>query len=333
MPAPADITKTLRMGIESTRGTGVTCTHIIDIADVEWEIIPPKVRSDNLTGGVFASNMVTAGVLIPRVKAKLASLNWDRIQRWLAAAVDGTITSAGAGADKTWGSGAIKPPALSTGAALTEALKSFTLEFGFANPSAANPAHKITGAIIDRLKFTFAPRGFLSAEIDFVSIGAVTDITAYSGTLSPDVPTVAAPDYSGYAFYVDDTTIGTTLDSTIVGGEIEWKSFMAPDENGKRLSIAQQAEWSGKLTRFWEASDMLANSRTGAEKKIRMKANGPSLGGSAYAFNVDLYGYADGRELGAISGFKSEEIALVPKRDNSAGTDISFGLVNAQATV
>lgn len=330
MTAPADLTKTVRYGIEATRGTGVTCTNIWDVSDVEWDIIPPKIRSGNLTGGVYASNVVTAGVLIPRVRLKFASLNFDRIQRLLACAVDGSITSTGAGANKSWGT--VKPPAVSTGGALTEALKSLTLEFGYANPSAANPAHKTTGNVIDRLKFVFGPNGFVSGEADFVSIGAVTDLTAYSGTLSPDTVT-AVPDFSGYLFYVDDTTIGTTADTTIIGGEVEWKGFVSPADNGKRLSISRQAEWTAKLTRFWEAADMLANSRTGAEKKVRMLVNGAVLGSGTYSFGVDLYGYADAVDRGEISGFRSEEISLVPKRDVTLGSDISFSLVNSMAAL
>jgi hypothetical protein len=330
MTAPADLTKTVRYGIEATRGTGGTCTNIWDVSDVEWDIIPPKIRSGNLTGGVYASNVVTAGVLIPRVRLKFASLNFDRIQRLLACAVDGSITSTGAGANKSWGT--VKPPAVSTGAALTEALKSLTLEFGYANPSAANPAHKVTGAICDRLKFTFAPNGFVSGEADFVSIGTVTDLTAYSGTLTGDT-VAASPDFSGFLFYVDDTTIGTTADGTIIGGEVEWKGHVAPDDNAKRLGISRVTEWTGSLTRFWEAADMIANARTGAEKKVRMLVNGPVLGSGTYSFGVDLYGYADAVDRGEINGFRSEEVKLVPKRDVTLGSDISFSLVNSMAAL
>jgi len=214
-----NLTKTVRYGQEATRGTGVTCTGILDIADAEWDIVPPTIRSDNLTGGVFPSSVLAAGVLIPRVKVKLGSINPDKWQKWLAGALDGSIAAAGAGADKTWGSNAIKPPAVSTGAAIAEALKSYTLEFGFANPSAAMPAHKITGAIIERIKLVWNRVGFVNAELDFVSIGSVTDLTAYSGTLSPDAAPTWTPDHSNFKAYVDDTTIGTTQDTTVVSAE------------------------------------------------------------------------------------------------------------------
>ena len=50
----ADMTKTVRYGIESVRGTSVTATHILDIESAELEHNVPSVRSSNLTGGVFA---------------------------------------------------------------------------------------------------------------------------------------------------------------------------------------------------------------------------------------------------------------------------------------
>ena len=79
-----EITKTVRYGVETTRGTSVPCTAILDISDAEWEIIPPTIRSDNLTGGVYPSNVVTAGVIIPRLKVKLGSINPDKWQKWWA---------------------------------------------------------------------------------------------------------------------------------------------------------------------------------------------------------------------------------------------------------
>lgn len=329
----ADLTKTVRYGIESVRGTGVTCTDILDVADADWDIIPPKIRSGNLTGGVFASSSVTPGVLVPRVRVKLASVNWDKLQRYIAGSINGAITASGAGANKTWTDA--KPPALSTGAALTEALKSFTLEFGYANPTAANPAHKITGALIDRIKLTWPRSGFVSAELDFVSISAVTDLTAYSGTLSPN--TVAASPATGTAgsflVYADDTTLGTTQDTTVVSAEWEWRSFMAPDENGLRLGIARAADWSLTIDRFWDAADMLANARTGAEKKFRVKSVGPALAAATYALTVDCYGWADERTPSALSGFVGETVKIVPKLDATAASDVAVGIVNAVATL
>lgn len=335
--AQPEITKTLRYGIESVRGTSVPCTGILDISDVDWDILPAQIRSDNLTGGVFPSNVLAAGVIISRVRAKLGSINPDKWQKWLASGVDGSIASAGAGADKTWGTNTIHPPALSTGGALTESLKSFTLEFGYANPSATQPAHKITGAIVERIKLIWPRIGFVQGEIDFVSISAVTDLTAYSGTLSPDAAPTWVPSMNDSAnpfrCYIDAATIGTTQDTTIVGAELEWKSFMAPDENGKRLSIAKATELAVKLTRFHEAADMLAAVRTQGLQKIRIDSVGPTLGAGTWILGADVYGAASTRSLASLSGFVSEEIEITSKRDATAGTDVNFRLVNSVATI
>lgn len=331
----ADITKTLRYGIESTRGTGVTCTHILDQSDVTWEILPATIRSENLTGGVDPSPVVMAGVIIPRVKVKLGSINWDRWQRWMAAAFDGSIASAGAGADKTWGSNAIKPPAVSTGGALTEALKSFTLEFGYANPAASQPAHKVTGAVVERLKLSANASGFAQAEIDFVSIGAVTDLTAYSGTLSPDTMSAAVPDYSMVKVYNDAAggTIGSTQDTAAISWEIEWKSFMSPDDNGKKLAIAQRAEWTAKYTRFFDDANQIGYARTKAERKVRLDLVGPSLGSGTWILGFDCYATTDVVGKTTLNGFVGEEIALLPMRDTTAATSIAGRLVNSTATI
>jgi hypothetical protein len=329
------MTKTVRYGVETVRGTGVACTAILDISDADWEIIPATIRSDNLTGGVDPSPQVTAGVIIPRVKVKLGSINWDRWQRWLASSFDGSITGVGAGADKVWGTGAIKPPAVSTGGALVEALKSYTLEFGYANPAAAQPAHKATGCVVERIKVTWPRTGFVSAEIDFLSIGAITDLTAYSGTLSPDVMSASVPDYSMLKVYNDAAggTIGTTQDTVAVSAELEWKSFMVADDNAKKLSIGQQAGWTAKYSRFWDAADVLGFSRTKAERKVRIAAIGPVLGSTTWELGFDLYATTDARPLATLNGFVSEDVTLLPMRDATAGTSIAARLTNSVAVL
>lgn len=329
---PSEALRHVRYAIETVRGTGVTATHILDIESAELEHNVPVVRSANLTGGVFPSPTIIPGVEMNRIKVKLGHWNWDVIQKFLASAFDGTITSAGAGADKTWATGAIKPPALSTGGALTEALKSFTFECGWANPAAATPAFKLAGCVVERIKLNFAPRGFVTGEIDFITLGTVTDLTAFSGVLTPVAPT-AIPDFSGYAFYVDTATIGSTADTAIIGAEWEWNSFMVVDENRKRLAIGKQADWSLKLTRFWEASNAISAYRAKTLQKVRAKVTGPSLGASNYQLWVDAYGVIESRSLGSISGFVSEELNLTPKYDATAATDVSIGLVNAQAAL
>jgi hypothetical protein len=250
-----------------------------------------------------------------------------------AAGVDGGITAVGAGADKVWTGTGIKPPALSTGGAVVEALKSFTLEYGFANPAAANPAHKMVGAVIDRIKIIWEPRGFVSAEIDFVALAVPTDITAYSGTLSPDVMSAAVPDFSHFKCYIDDATIGSTLDTSVIGGEVEWKGFMAIDDNAKKLALGKQTEVTAKFTRFWEATDMLAATRTKALKKIRIASIGPALGSTTWELAVDVYGAVDQKSFAAINGFVSEEVEIIPKRDATAATDIAFRLTNSVNTI
>lgn len=326
---PAEILKTVRLGIETTRGTGVACTRIIDFESAELEHNVPALRSPNLTGGVFASSKIIPGVEINRIKLKLGSVNWDRLHMWLLMAMDGTVTGTGATADKTWGP--FKPPALSTGGAVAESLKSATVEFGYANPATATPAHKLTGCLVERLKLVWEPRNFVSAEVDLITLGTVTDITSFSGTLSPDTVT-AQPDFSGFAAYVDDTTIGTTADTAIVGGELEWTSFMAVDENRKRLAIARQAQLNAKLTRFWEAADMISAYRTKATKKVRLQTTGPVLGSGTYKLTADLYGTVETRSLGSIAGFVSEELDLAPQRDSTVGSDVAITVINAQTT-
>lgn len=331
--AQSTLTKTVRYGIESVRGTGVACTAIMDIADADWDVVPPLWRSGNLTGGVFQSGVVGAGVLVPRLRVKLGSINWDKWQRFLACGVDGGITAAGAGADKVWGSGAIKPPQLSTGGAVVEALKSLTLEYGYANPAAAQPAHKMVGAVVERIKVDWNGTGPVTAEIDFVATATPTDITAYSGTLSADTMSAAVPDFSMLKVYVDDTTIGTTQDTTVVSASLEWKSFMAVDENAKRLAIGKYSEWTASFRRFAEAADMLAASRTKAEKKVRIASIGPVLGSTTWELAADLYATVESRPLGELSGFLSEEVTLAPRRDATATTDIAFRLTNSVAVV
>ena len=84
-----ELTKTVRYGVESVRGTGVTCTNILDIADAEWDLIPPLIRSDNLTGGtrvvaVYARELMALGheVLVVTCAPDRPPMR-RRLGRWL----------------------------------------------------------------------------------------------------------------------------------------------------------------------------------------------------------------------------------------------------------
>ena len=78
---------------------------------------------------------------------------------------------------------------------------------------------------------------------------------------------------------------------------------------------------------------MLAASRTGALKKIRVKSVGPALAAATYALTVDLYGRVSGRVPTALSGFVGETVTFAPKYDATAASDVAVGIVNAVATL
>jgi hypothetical protein len=191
----------------------------------------------------------------------------------------------------------------------------------------------MTGAIVDRIKIAWNRTGFVTAEVDYVSIFPVTDLTAYSGTLTADTVSASVPDHSMLKVYIDDTTIGTTQDTAVLDAEVEWRSFMAADENAKRLGIARRSEWTAKLTRFHEAADLLAASRTKGLKRIRVGSIGPALGTTTWELGADLYGLVDSRSIPTVGGFVGEEVSILPKYNATAGTDIAFRLTNSVAVL
>lgn len=325
---PSEILRTLRVGVESSRGTAPTpaVDRIVDFQTAVWEQAVPLVRTGNTTGSVFQTSNVIPGLEKDTLKVTQGSVNWDRLHTLFLTSMDGSVTATGTSNGKTWGP--FKPPAVSTGAAITDNLKSLTAEFGWANPASATPAHQLTGLVCNRWKLGFTPQGFVTAETDYVTIKTLTDITSFTGTLSPDT-IVSSPSFSMHKYYVDESTIGTTEDTAVYQADLEWMGQMDIDENRKRLGIIRQTDWTLNLVRFYEASNLLAAYRAKTVEKIRIQSTGPAIGSGTYLLTVDLYGRLESRTVENLNGFVTENLTFKPSRDSSAATDISVTVVNA----
>jgi hypothetical protein len=68
-------------------------------------------------------------------------------------------------------------------------------------------------------------------------------------------------------------------------------------------------------------------------RKIRIKGTGPTLGGSAYSAQLDVYGITDGYEKADVDGIGIERLTLLPQYDTTATTDFSLTVVNATASI
>jgi hypothetical protein len=326
----SDIFTSLRAALETTRGTPVDPTRILENTEFSHTPDVATIRPSERRGSYFAFYRTAAGR--EHHEVSFSGLLSYQQAVWLGNTfIKGVTTGVGGGADKTY---AFLP------ASATDDIKSATLEWGYDTAlSATQPGFRLPFVVGDELTLTFdkSSADGVTFSANMHSPKAVTQITAFGGTPAALVTQAITP--TTVQVFIDSATIGTTADNYITNAEFtltnEWT-----DLDTLNLTTAAQdtfrvgaRAWTLSCQRYKINDTELDAYNAKTARKVRIRATGPSLGGSTYMLTLDCYGVWSGYSNDSVDGLAMETLTLEPLYDTTAGTDFSLTVVSNDTTI
>jgi len=309
-----DILTSLRAALETTRGTGVNPTRILEQTDFSYDPDLTVVRPEERRGS-YENNYVST---IDRETGAVTFSGLTSYQQaaWLGNIFFAPVTSGtGAGADKTY-------DFIPSGTA--DNVKSTTLEWSYDTPSAGQPGQRMVYAVGQSLELNFdrESNDGVNFSATMWSPKTVTDISAFGGT--PTALTTNLLSNPSIFVYIDSTTIGTTLDQNVSGADFTLSVTWAPLNTFNQSVSAQdtfktERDWSCVITRYAASNTEHAAWKAGTARKIRVKSTGPSLGGSNHSVQLDLYGVYTDYDEPSVGGVKFQQYTLSKQYDSGLG--------------
>lgn len=335
MPDPqAAIFTSLRAAIETTRGTAVNPTRIIEQTTFDHtpggpELILPAERRGSFfmyyraAAGREQHDLVSGGNLSFNQAAWLGNFYFK-----------GNTTGTGAGADKTY---TFVPTSNA------DDLKSATFEWGYnPTPSATQPGFRLPFVVGSSLELTFDKTNAegVTHTANWHSPKAVSQITTFGGSPTALTTEAMTPVQTAVTIDAAGGTIGTTADNYVQKAVFTIANTWVDIDTLNGTTAAQdtfktQREPDLVLTRYFINDNELDRYVDKAKRKIRVTTTGPTLGGSNYKVTLDYYGVlaTDGHKHGEVDGIIWETLHYRPIYDQTATTDHSLTVVTAEASI
>lgn len=327
------IMKTARAVLESSRGAGGTPTRILYFDDGFFQQDVKTIRPQQLRRSYNGFYSAAAGTETNTIEMS-GILSFDDAI-WLANThIKAVASGTGGGADKTW---TFLPTATS------DDIKSALIQFGYSDGlGAGQPAAQLPYCLGDELtlKWDKTGDGLVTFDSKMVTPKALTQINAFTGSLSDRTVVLASTNTT--QFYVDSSTIGSTVDNYWI--DVSWTltngfknlytlngSTAAQDTfrpnarmwklDGTRYygGVTADAEWDAYVSK--------------AVRKFRILTTGPTLGGSTYSLGLDLYGVYTAMQNAEVDGLGVQKFTLEPVYDTTATADFILTVVNATSSI
>jgi hypothetical protein len=174
-------------------------------------------------------------------------------------------------------------------------------------------------------------------DASWLAASTATQITAFTGALSDRTVTPASS--ATTQTYIDATTIGSTADSNVTS--VDWTLNLDPVPfYGLNASQAASAiyrphhrQWTATIVRQFVNSNEWTIYNNKAERKVRVKTTGPSLGASNYIIQLDLYGVYTSRAYTDVDGIITETLTLEPIYDTGVSGSFALSATNATSAI
>jgi len=319
--APDTVLEVVQAAIEDTAGTAVAATHVVDHtapADLDFGGKVIRIRNSGSRATSHRSYLVQKDV-----KLGLSfPATFDRLPWWLNFFLAPVTSGTGATAPYTW--------AFTTISDTTDNLASGTFEVG--GRDTWPDESQVAGC-----------RG-LSLEID-MKLGDVWRCKAelIGKTHTPQAKTSALTAAASLVdiltdltkVYIDPTTIGSTqMTGRVISANVKMALGMAQRHTMDgavtpyRVGFVGNREVTAKIVAEFDSDDQYDAWDAQTLQKVRLAATGPSLGGSNYGANLDLYGTWEAVKLGDDGGVRTMELDLTGEYDSTAGSDIEATILN-----
>lgn len=318
-----------RAALEVTRGTDLTPTRIIYGEEFTHEQDRQTIRPTELNNSYEANRTAAAGVETNTLTIGGRMSYTDAIW-WANLFVAPLASGTGAGADKTW---AFVPSLTS------DDVKTATVQLGYADTIAAAPGVKLNYCLGNTFNLHFEKNddGAITFDGSFFIGAAATQITAFTGSLSDR--TTVPMSANNTVVTLDAATIGTTTDSNVVS--VDWTldlgpvAFYALDGTTAANAIYRPnpRTWTATIVRRYANDNEWDRYVDKAERKVRIRTTGATLGSSNYRSTLDLYGVYTGRTWADVDGIITEELTLEPYYDTTATRSFSWEIVNDIASI
>lgn len=327
------IFKSARAVLEASRGAGGTPTRLLYFDDGTLAQDVKTIRPQQLRSSYFGYYSASAGTETNTLNMSGVLSYQDLV--WLANThIKAVPSGVGAGADKLY---TFLPTSGS------DDIKSALIQFGYADGiGAGKPVASLAYCLGDELtlKWDKTGDGLVTFDSKMVTPSALTQIAAYTGSLSNRNVTLASADAT--TVKVDTTTIGTTADNYWI--DASW-TLTNGFKNLYTLNGTTAAQdtfrpnaraWKLEGTRYYAGTTADAEWDAYIAKtvrKFRIATTGAPLGSTNYGFVLDVYGVYTAMSWAEVDGLGVQKFTLEPVYDTTATTDFLLTVTSDEASI
>ena len=327
------IFKHMRAGLESVRGTNVAPTRGIPFTEGTHNQVVDTIYPEEFRNSYFGHYSADAGTETNSFEVS-GNVAFNAILWFFNVHIMALASGTGGGADKTW---TFLP------ASASDTVKTATVQFGYTdNIGATRPAWELGACMGDELTLNW-DKSPGSSGVTFssrlLSPEAALQISAFTGAGTYTAEAGGLVKANNTAVTIDTTTLGSTADNNVLS--VEWTLQTGPT-NLYTLNNTTSAQltlrpnpwmWTARIRRYF--ADDTENDAYVAKtlRKIRVRTLGPSLGGSTYKLDLELYGVYTDRSWSEVDGMGIEEYTLTPKYDSGATTDFQVVVVTDATSI
>jgi hypothetical protein len=318
-----------RAALETTRGTSLTPTRLIYAEEFEHTQDIRTIRPTELRNSYNPVYQASAGPETNGFRMR-GRMSYDDLIWHANLFVKAVASGTGAGADKTW---TFLP------SAATDDVKTATVQLGYADTIATAPGLELNYVFGDTFNLHFEKNddGAVTFESVFASAKAATQLTAFTGSLSDRQVVLASANNT--QVYIDAATIGTTADANVISVDFNLQLAPVPlytldgTTAARAVYRPNHRRWSATIVRQYANDTEWDRYVDKAERKIRVRTTGPTLGSTNYKIDLDLYGHYTGRTWSDVDGIITETLTLEQVYDSTATADFSLVVVNATSSI
>jgi hypothetical protein len=328
MPAPITSLQIAQAGLETTRGTAVAATRVLDV--VPGSVKPardPHLVLVRRAGSLATAHSAWPGRDEPKLDLELP-LSYDYLPFLLNLTLGPLTTPTGAGADKTW---TFDSTVISDTA---DNLKSATIEVGGRDSWPSGLIY--AGCVGTKLDLSAKVGEAWSAKLSVVPQSLAKGNLTTGLSVMSNIQYVLA---TGTKAYIDPTTFGTTQRATVLSAEIsfdigvEARWYLSGSRAPGRVAVTGPRAITAKIVAEWDSITEFDATHAATIRKVRLETTGATLGSSAYRFTLDLPGVWESHVLAADGGVITEELSLRALYDATLGADVKAVVVNASTSV
>jgi hypothetical protein len=324
--APIKALQVVQRGVQASIGTGVAATHRVNInpgtAELDHNI--EKIRR-RFSGSLATSHQGTQSG--PETYGVLweERLTYDGIVAILQSLLAPTTAGTGAGADKVW---AFTP------SDNADNVKRHTLELGGKDTWPSE--FQLVDCIVKSLEITFAKNQPWMGRVEYRG----KTLTEQAKTAALSMPTTLVEILGKTtSIAIDPTTIGNSVQGQLVSGSlkieagVEERMNMDGTAGPSRVSITGERTVTGLFVVEYNAALLRTAWKNSTYEKCRIKSTGPTLGGSTYLAQLDVYGTIDAAPIRWDGNVATLELSVTAEYDNSVAADIVASITNSLAAI